>query len=481
MGYTTQEKVRNWDTNWHSHDTGLWTKYTQNVGLSQTWFSRTGSYNNSVVPRRTGPRPKRYIWKKVLLPIPFTYRKRVYDHNLNKWVTKTFTRDRYSWQKFFTPDRKKPKPTSLKINSLNYEKMSFKDLTPSGSINVDGYGSSWDPKRQRVWKYEGPIGYIGTTAPSGWGSGTLDRVQPNNYGSSSLFASYGYIIDRLEEAGLRKLYAKVKNQEVNLLNVIGERRQTMQMLADCIRRVSKALILMKKGRLQRAAGVLFPGNSSQLANDVLLFNFGIRPLLADVEGAAKHLASTLMQKETIVYKVVQKDRDETSQKFGSAHSLITRDQLLNIKTEVTVKHVIKVKIDNSGILDQAKRLGLLNLPSTLYELTPWSFAIDWLIPIGEWLNTYDAFVGLTVEEYHVTTVVKQQVMCVSTHDGITGEYFGFDAKTSGNVGVWVKDNMKIARVIKNNSIPHPPLPSLRDPVTTTRIVNSLALLRQLFH
>lgn len=481
MGYTSKDAIRTWDAVWTMRDSGIDTTVIQHPTATSTFFSRNGTVYNSTKPRVQGKKSRYYYWAKVVRPIPLTYKKRVFQPMLQKWVTETKTRERYVWIKVAIPRSKRPSPPFLNVNNLSFESQKFVDHTPVGDITVTGYGPSWGSNRKRSWYYHGPIGYIGSGYPSGWGSGNLDRVQPASYGSSDLFTRYASIIDSLQAKSLEKMYEKVKSQEINLLNVIGERRQTMEMFTEVIGRVAKTLALIKRGRLVDAARRLFPGSSHQLANDVLLLNFGIKPLLSDVEGAARAVASMVVGgKDVVVFKTSRKERvEEGNQSFSSNSTILVRDQIVNVSAEITVKRVIRVRIDNSGIVDQAKKLGLFNIPSTIWELTPWSFAIDWLIPIGDWINSYDAFAGLTVESHHVTTVVKQRVECISTHSGVTGEYFGYDASTSGGQGKWVKENIKVVRAVQSVLIPPIQFPSFRNPFTTNRLVNSLALLRQL--
>jgi hypothetical protein len=49
---------------------------------------------------------------------------------------------------------------------------------------------------------------------------------------------------------------------------------------------------------------------------------------------------------------------------------------------------------NAAGLRTLNQLGLLNPLSLIYELTPWSFVVDWFVPIGPVLNALTAPAGL---------------------------------------------------------------------------------------
>jgi hypothetical protein len=60
----------------------------------------------------------------------------------------------------------------------------------------------------------------------------------------------------------------------------------------------------------------------------------------------------------------------------------------------------------SWVLKDVSELGLSNPLSTLYELTPYSFVLDWVVPVGDWLSVLDAGNFLEFKEGSRTDMVK---------------------------------------------------------------------------
>lgn len=475
MPYGSKSESSKWSNNFCKIDSGVVTTSVQKANVTQTYWSRSGTNYN---PRRIqSPKSqKRYKWVKTSELIPYVKKVREYDTRRQKFVTRRIPMYRWKWVKVSIPKSKASYTIDMKTNNLTYYGDKFRNLTPSGTITSIGTGLNWGSRQPR-WEYTGSTSVFGTGLPSGWGTGAMDPIHPNALTSTSLPTVFSVIVNRLKAKGYDSLREKAKSQEVNLLNAIGERRQTMAMLADCVSRLATAISAARRGNFQKAARKLFPGNSKELANDVLLVNFGIKPFLNDIEGAAKHLARRQSQSPTSVIKSANKEVVRNTEVYNASNSIISRRLYVSTETEITVRHVMEIKIDD-GTTFEANRLGLLNIPSTLWELTPWSFAIDWLIPIGDYLNKVDAFAGLTITRYHITTVIKQKVTVTCVHDGTVGA-IGYQCRTSGETGVWQKELLYVNRAVQANNPPPMQFPSIRNPLTTTRLINASALLRQL--
>lgn len=475
MPYGSKSESSKWSNNFRRVDSGVVTTSVQQANVTQTYWSRSGTNYN---PRRIqSPKSqKRYKWVKTEELVPFVKKVREFDPRRNKWVTRRIPIYRWKWVKVAIPKSKTTYTIDMKTNNLTFYGEKFKNRTPSGSITSIGTGLSWGTRQPR-WDYTGSPSVFGTGLPSGWGTGSMDPISPNALTSSSLPAEFSVIVNRLKAKGYDSLREKAKSQEINLLNAIGERRQTMSMLADTISRLASAISSARRGNLLKAARKLFPTNSKELANDVLLINFGVKPFLSDIEGAAKHLARRQSQSPTSVIKAANKEVVRDVQMYTASNSILSRKLYVSKETEITVRHVMEIKIDD-GTTFEANQLGLLNIPSTLWELTPWSFAIDWLIPIGDFLNKVDAFAGLSITRYHITTVIKQKVTVTCVHDGTVGA-IGYQCYTSGTTGVWEKELLYVNRAVQANNPPPMQFPSIRNPFTTTRLVNATALLRQL--
>lgn len=60
-----------------------------------------------------------------------------------------------------------------------------------------------------------------------------------------------------------------------------------------------------------------------------------------------------------------------------------------------------VSVSNPN-LRRATQLGLINPVSIAWELVPFSFVVDWFIPVGQFLEGWTDLLGLTIEQPHTT-------------------------------------------------------------------------------
>jgi hypothetical protein len=116
--------------------------------------------------------------------------------------------------------------------------------------------------------------------------------------------------------------------------------------------------------------------------------------------------------------------------------------------------------------------GLINPLDIAWELVPWSFAIDWFVPIGNTLKAITAGCGLQSEggwtSIHVKTSWGQRRIL-----SFTGWGFGY---ISG--GNYLEEGFTFSRYA-HADFPIPRLYANTRPYSTVRAVNALALVSQL--
>ncbi|UUW21392.1 MAG: maturation protein [Sanya fiers-like virus 45] len=176
---------------------------------------------------------------------------------------------------------------------------------------------------------------------------------------------------------IRKIYQKIMNQQVHIGNLLAERHQTLELLTTNWRRL-KDLILLKKSFFKSVGKALMSPRA--WANEVLAFKFGVQPLINDIQQACQVLQNGLGEPELVVRTNVTRNVNLSS--GGNSFS-----------GKAVISYVIKYNIEN----ELAKRLnefGLLDPSQIAWEVTPWSFVIDWFLPVGEWLQSLTATTGL---------------------------------------------------------------------------------------
>jgi len=179
----------------------------------------------------------------------------------------------------------------------------------------------------------------------------------------------------------RKIHQKLKNQTVHIGNIIAERKQTMDLVQSSVKRILD-LIKVKKNIFKAAAN--YAKNSKQIASDILAFKFGVEPLMNDVQKFAQYLDDTSDNQVVVA-------RANTGKEHAIPIKIST--PLLTFEGFVEISYTVKCKVDNPA-LRTLSQFGLINPLEILWEIAPWSFVVDWFIPVGDWISNKTADCGL---------------------------------------------------------------------------------------
>lgn len=207
-----------------------------------------------------------------------------------------------------------------------------------------------------------------------------------------------------------KCKLKIKDQAVNYATTIAESKQTFELLYNSISVIFKAYNLARKGRWLEAAqtlGVpppkLWKHSSKEIAGRWLELQYGWIPLLNDVRD---------------VYEDCRRRVLVSPPRFSATATVVVplkSDWALNTSQGALVqytqrgKKVVRVRLDymlRNDMLQKASQIGLLNPAEVLWELTGFSFVIDWLVPIGSWISSWDSDLGLTFKSGTLTKFVQ---------------------------------------------------------------------------
>jgi len=319
------------------------------------------------------------------------------------------------------------------------------------------------------------------------------------------YGQYLPIPDRVftELDGVRrnKLLSKIKNQKVNMAQVIGERHQLYSMMNLTVKRISTSYILMREGRLDLAIRALGATHNMRALRDMrillgddkrkheslashwLALQYGWKPLMSDLKGFAEQLASTHLGECKVSARTMDirglTDTQTLKGTFGSSspYADATWDQIWKRKTILKIAYKAKFL----GYLNPKAylgRLGLTNPIDLAWELLPLSFVVDWFLPVGSFTNNLDSTSGLifmggtksTIKEYQLdysATTIPLSMMPTAPWP-IVGMRTGSQKK------------IEIERKVLTD-FPYPALPSFKDPFSTTHNANGLALMKVLFN
>lgn len=258
---------------------------------------------------------------------------------------------------------------------------------------------------------------------------------------------------------------KLPEGDFNLGVALAESKQTLTWLAKATVRAVWFIHHARHGRWKKAGKVLGFKNwsdSKGSADGWLEYQYAVIPFLADIYGAQELLKTGFKEKDQ-VFKVSRQVTNEE----GVGH-LVTNcppDRIEGYCREIC-RVVYYQKVTNAT-LHGLNSLGLTNPALIAWELVPFSFVIDWLLPIGNFLGALTATQGLTFIAGFEDRIVEYKI------DWRTWRYdFLSGVKHWGSAEMY-----SFQRVVKSNW--DLPVPYWKNPFSSTHVVTALALLRSI--
>lgn len=246
----------------------------------------------------------------------------------------------------------------------------------------------------------------------------IARIEATNYNATAsappwavrnIFASqlpdWNQIQNEAQRLAAVRLRDKVNKPKFNAGVAFAERGQTGNLIANTATRVYHAARSMRRADLRgflnacslpessdiRKAweSVYKTPPSKRLANHWLEYNFGWKPLLSDVKEAAETLASHVLEENYKEDATASATIKRTVEWKPPANSL---DPTVRFDYKATYRYKIKYRLDQYWRAAMAQT-GIDNPALVAWELLPYSFVIDWFLPVGDYLKRLTAFSG----------------------------------------------------------------------------------------
>lgn len=241
-----------------------------------------------------------------------------------------------------------------------------------------------------------------------------------NTGCASAFLGEGKFAS-VHNHALERCYAKFRGEMGSVASIgtaMAELDSSFKMVESRAMQAFASVAALRKGDLRGAAGHIglnprsvprkyqVPLNGRRSAKDIggawLEYWFGWAPTINDIDTAVQ-----VIQKvpQTLHYNVVGTAFDE----------VVLRNDPPRVKSGGTwARHTVNVRVDTRMIgevkitnpsLRLAHDLGFTNPGKIIYETTPFSWLLDWVVPIGGFLDQIDQYIGLSFENAVYSTRV----------------------------------------------------------------------------
>lgn len=281
----------------------------------------------------------------------------------------------------------------------------------------------------------------------------------------------------LESEAISMFWNKAASFSVNAAEMMATRKQTVDMVTNRTLRLFRAARALRRFRVRDACkimGISYKPPSGRNRENFpglwLEYSYGWAPLVGDIYTVLDKPFQDPMRRIRVSRK---RDEDFTAtldrgfvycpKNPFSANGLVFTRQ----KQRVTVNAVVTVP---GNFLSAISEWGLTSPASLAWELMPWSFIIDWFLPVGNYLEQMSLVSGgLAIREPSITRYVRNVAEgspMVYDSSGYRRGICAFRAEV----------------IYKNRSLllSGPPLPRFKNPISISHFQNALALLATQF-
>lgn len=195
-----------------------------------------------------------------------------------------------------------------------------------------------------------------------------------------------------------------KSASMQSMVFLAELRKTIQTLRNPIQALAREIAIGRK------KGFSFKGSLRGVSGEYLTWFYGIRSLMFDIDGAKEAiLRQTACMRETGrgSNQVVVENVTSSILHLGSV--LVTS----SYNTKVKHTHIVRAGLVGDVNFDVGYSRGfgyrLSDIPSALWELTPWSFVLDWGVNLGDFIESLFTDVVTGVRGQWITTIDQVEV------------------------------------------------------------------------
>jgi len=280
----------------------------------------------------------------------------------------------------------------------------------------------------------------------------------------------GDLGSRTVNFGNFEVASAVARSQIECLNRLGDKkadlgvalleaRKSYDLIASTAGSLAKALLSVRKGKFNEAAKHLGLTKPKGMSKKTLELNYGWTPMILDIVGAKELLEQQLNG----ILPIEARRTIKTSKQFDELY--YDYDGTITQQLRTTCGLAAKLDDTYKRIGNQA---GFSNPLAIGWEIVPWSFVVDWVFPVGDFLEAMHATAGLDFVSGWQSTVVETRSQLETkipddaSGSGSTYSVKGFTFNRESFTG-----------------FPKPLPLYIKSPFKTRNAINAIALIRQL--
>lgn len=283
-----------------------------------------------------------------------------------------------------------------------------------------------------------------------------------------------------ELALLSKVTEKIRGHDFNLGIFVAEGKQSLETVGRsslALARLFKNVCTLNVAGTARAIAAL-PGQigkKNQLSSkardalkrkDVsgawLAIQYGWLPLITDIYEAMRAYENMTAGPREIIYRSSKRISEEWNDAASPGYLPIMARGIRTVKYKIIFREQLSAN----------RSLGLLNPLSVVWEKVPWSFVVDWFIPVGNYLDVVSFLPSLKL------TYVRSEFAKAKT-DSLQTLPSDYTINWIVVGSAWRSESVKFTRTVGTSlNIPKPSLKSMEKAFSTPHLRNTAALVHQ---
>lgn len=279
---------------------------------------------------------------------------------------------------------------------------------------------------------------------------------------------------------LGKLQDEISGQRWNAAVSIAESQKALQMIRESATKIYTSIRFARKGNFKRAfqviAGAVKPHNpaikarrkhtADVVAGNWLELQYGWVPLLKDAESAGAFLGTAMNRPQ--VFTVTA--RYKRNANIGNNTTVFGETVASYGKQKCYVRGQVKARISETS---WAQLAGLTDPASVVWELVPYSFVVDWFVPIGDYLAARQLSGALT----GTFTKSTKSVLDVGSTTVLAQSYW---IVVGGDPNAFRLKRVQFIRSPMSLDVPLPGFKPLGEVASWRHTANAVALLANIF-
>lgn len=296
----------------------------------------------------------------------------------------------------------------------------------------------------------------------------------------------------VKERAIDKLGDQIRNGVSNLAESVFQMSLVSHMMVNTVKKILVSVRNLKKGNFDGAVQALwgtkpakfreggYLSHTKTLADNWLELQFGWKPALQDLATVFAVIKGYSLDNRSIQSIYASSSKLETLRVnlgpdvLGKQLVVGTTQVFTNSRCKISIRfqvaNTLKMLLSQTGFATPV---------STAYELLPWSFVLDYVYPIGHYLESLSTYDGLVFLDGVETKFTRQSVFHDVQYRGDRYPTGGVRNTTQTLDGGFKLEAIRLDRV-KLTSFPTLSKPTLKNPFTATHVTNVLALLVHAF-